>query len=738
MGVIGSSKSAKTLRKQLIARRRDNVNVLVFGEPGLCKDRFAYLVHYGAQGTAMHDGRATGPLLLVQCEKVSQRAERLFGTARQPGLLESVDAGTLVLNNAHCLNSRVKSQVARLILNGTYVSPGDGSEKRSRLRIVVVAEKTISEFEGLPKDSLAKIKVPALRIRRQDIRDLVSRELRRLCRLKGIPVPDVEAGAIRKLEAYDFPGNIRELYGLVGRALDARPKGASIAAELFWPAQSTKKLDLFKVNLFDVFPGLRDFLRSDFFPEQLNHGFTKYVFAAFVALLFIGPQTRDANFGLNLFWAWWWPGILLTYPLVGRLWCAICPFMIYGEVVQRWRLAQGAVLQKWPTEKLEQFGGWFLVALFFAILLWEEVWNLENTAYLSAWLLLLITAGAMVCSWFFERRMWCRHLCPIGGMNGLYAKLSLTELRSERGQCNAECSTYHCYKGGPAEGDGQETLGCPLYSHPASLRDNRDCVLCMTCLKACPHQNVRLNLRAPGVDFGFPFLFPVPGTSAAAEHAASAHEVALMLLLLGAVYCHRLPGLLSQAGLEGEAAAAIMTDRGFEGLAGAHGIWATAALAVPGLSVWLTDWIARAALATLAPGRWSPRPFVELAYCYLPLTWLASLAFYLDLGMTEAGRVLVAAEKTLNYFIAGVLGMFGVSNESALSIPVPVVVASPDVVAFLQGILLLAGAGFSSLLLRKLGRQTPLVQVHQILILFITTELFVLVVGNVSIPLSSA
>ncbi|CAK0801598.1 unnamed protein product [Prorocentrum cordatum] len=412
--------------------------------------------------------------------------------------------------------------------------------------------------------------------------------------------------------------------------------------------------------------------------------------------------------------------------------------MIYGEVVQRWRVAQGAVLQRWPTQRLEQFGGWFLVALFFGILLWEEVWNLENTAYLSAWLLLLITAGAVICSWFFERRMWCRHLCPIGGMNGLYAKLSLTELRSERGQCNAECSTYHCYKGGPPEGEGQETSGCPLYSHPASLTDNRDCVLCMTCLKACPHQNVRVNLRAPGVDFGFPFLFPVPGTSSAAEHKASAHEVALMLLLLGAVYCHRLPGLLSQAGFEEQAAAAVVAERGFGGLAGAHGVWAAAALVVPGLSVWLADGIARAALAAASPRRWSPRPFVELAYCYLPLTWLASLAFYLDLGMTEAGRVLVVAEKTLNYFIAGFLLSFGVNNESALSAPVPVVVASADVVAFLQGMLLLAGAGFSSLLLRKLGGQTPLVTVHQFLLLTITAELFILVVGGVSIPFSSA
>jgi hypothetical protein len=46
------------------------------------------------------------------------------------------------------------------------------------------------------------------------------------------------------------------------------------------------------------------------------------------------------------------------------------------------------------------------------------------------------------------------------------------------------CSTYHCYKGGPEEPPlGQETGGCPLYSHPAQLTDNRNCVLCMECDK---------------------------------------------------------------------------------------------------------------------------------------------------------------------------------------------------------------------------------------------------------------
>ncbi len=46
----------------------------------------------------------------------------------------------------------------------------------------------------------------------------------------------------------------------------------------------------------------------------------------------------------------------------------------------------------------QAWGPLFLLALFGGILVWEEVRDLPNTAYLSAWLLLLITAGAMVCA----------------------------------------------------------------------------------------------------------------------------------------------------------------------------------------------------------------------------------------------------------------------------------------------------------------------------------------------------
>lgn len=722
-GVVGSSLYARTLRKQMLQLQRDRRNVFMFGEPGLYKDEFASLIHFGAVSRDRQAGLEAGPLLFLECGQVSARGRRVFGRPGRPGLLDRAEKGTLLINNLQRANTQLRQEVAELMATGSYVSRADGQRRHSRLRVIAVSDEDCKELEDIPSDLVMKVKVPPVRVRPQDIRSLVAFELRRRSQLSGRPVPTVEEAALKRLEAYDFPGNVAELFAVVDRALLDLPDEGALTAELFWQAQNIKKLDGFRVSLFDAFPSLREFVLSDMWPEQINHGFTKYAFVVFNVLLFVGPQTRDMNFGLNLFWDWWWPGILLAYPIIGRLWCAVCPFMIWGEVVQRWRVSTGAVLLKWPTDLLTKYGYWFLFWLFAAILVWEECWDLRNTAYLSSCLLLLITAGAMVCSWFFERRMWCRYLCPIGGMNGLFAKLSLTELRAQR-VCKARCTSANCYKGGLAEGEGQQTGGCPLYTHPANLVDNRDCTFCMTCVKACPHESPQLNLRAPGLDFGYPFLFPLPGTEGAQTHSASAHEVALMFLLLGAVVCHHLPELLRQLHVEDSVAAALLEDRAAACLA------AAAALAAPGLLAWGADAAMRAAGRAYAPEEQPPQGFVELAYCYLPLVWLANLAHYLLPAMTEAGLVLPVAARSLG-FLAAHLGVPGEQLRAGLASvegSLPTLTTGADVAAFVQGATLLLGAGISSLMLVKLGEQRRFIWFYQLSICAMTFELFQLIV----------
>ncbi|CAN5826748.1 sigma 54-interacting transcriptional regulator [soil metagenome] len=658
-GVVGGSRYAIRLRQnirevtRLDAQDGRRSPVLIFGEPGLGKDNLAALIHFGSANKA-------APMVRVNCETL--RSQDLFGRGEQPGLLEWLGSGTLLLNNVQDLGDDLKAPILRLVESGEYrpvTREGEAPmpQKTSPAWILMVSEKALPDFTRV---SAKQIKSPPLRVRKADIEAQVNYFAQLLCRQRGLCKRRLAPEALRRLQSYDFPGNLTELESMVERAVSQSGQSSVLTEEVFWAEE--KQSRRFRFNLFKGYPQLRKFALSQWWPDRINYGLTLWLYPIVVAVLMWGPQTRDQNFALNMFWAWWWPLILLSFPFVGRLWCAVCPFMIYGEVAQFLSLkVWPRQLQGWPRAWAERWGGWILYGGFAAILLWEELWNLENTAYLSGWLLIIITAGAVVCSVLFERRFWCRYLCPIGGMNGLFAKLSMVELRAQQGICSASCNTYHCYKGGPAEGEGQATGGCPVYSHPAQLTDNRNCVLCMTCLKACPHQSVELNLRPPGIGLW-------------TSHATSGYEVALLLLLLGAVFLHRLPALTTL--LLGDA-------RLLESWSG-HAIAAIIALFLPGAIAVGVDWV-----RSQLQGTGATRTFLELAYGYLPLLLFASLAHYLLLGLAEAGQIVPVFWATWGLPMAG-----------------GSLVAHPAVIAFLQGVALIFGAFLSILLTQKIGRQS--------------------------------
>ena len=657
-GVIGKSRYATRLRSQIKQASQTRESVLLFGEPGLEKDNLAALIHFGSANRRQ-------PIIKVDCAKLQTSGAELFGrSGGKPGLIASLQSGTLILNNIHLLPAELTDAIATLIKNDRYTlvtRPGSKESKiqTSQARIILISEQTIPAIDSVV-DKL--IKIPPLRVRKSDIEEQIKYYLNLISRNKCLKKAKITSEAIRNLQSYDFPNNLRELESIVERALSQLQGCDDITEEVVWQGKSKKKQ--YRLNLLNKYPRLRYFLRSDWFPDKINYGFTLSFFAFIVLVLFLAPQNRESNFALNLFWAWWWPGVLIAFPFVGRLWCAVCPFMIYGEITQKLSLMLfPRQLKKWPRNAAEHWGGWFLFGLFALILLWEELWNLENTAYLSAWLLLIITAGAMICSAIFERRFWCRYLCPIGGMNGLFAKLSMTELRAQQGTCSAECTTYQCYKGGAAKGEGQETNGCPLYSHPAQLTDNRDCVLCMTCLKACPHRSVEFNLRPPGIELW-------------TTHNPRSYEVALLFLLLNVVFLHRLPEISARLGWD------LHLDR-----FSTHALVSVIALILPVAIPFLAQIAIE--LVGKVTSQYSPRKFVELAYGYLPLVLAGNLAHYLRMGLGEGGKILPVTMAT-----------FGLNGAS-----LPILVAHPAVIAFLQGSCLISGILFSILLTQKIARQ---------------------------------
>ncbi len=673
-GIVGKSRYAVRLRSQIKEATENREPVIIFGEPGLEKDNIAALIHFGSSCRQE-------AIIKVDCSALSSSGADLFGkVGSKMGLIEALGKGTLILNNIQEIPPELIPPIADLLRHNSY-SPvsryaGENPDKKINLaRIIFISEKTIPEIDSLVGNS---IKVPPLRVRKTDIEEQINYYLSIIGRKRGIKKPKLTPEALRRLQAYDFPNNLRELENLAERAITQLDKSSLITEEIIWPSKTINKR--FRINLLNPYPRLRKFLRSDWWPTRINYGFTVVAFALINIVLFVYPQQRSENFALNFFWAWWWPLILLIFPFLGRVWCAVCPFMIYGEITQKLSLYLfPRQLKKWPRAVAQKYGGWFAYGLFALILLWEELWNLENTAYLSSCLLLLITAGAMIFSAIFERRFWCRYLCPIGAMNGMFAKLSITELRAQQGTCSAECDTYQCYKGGPEKGEGMKTDGCPLYSHPAQLEDNRDCVLCMTCLKACPHRSVEFNLRPPGIELW-------------TSHTPLTYEVALLFLLLGAVFLHHLPKIVSAFNLPLDLA----------------NFWHHLALSCAVLfSPVIIPFLGYGAMKTISPMllKLKPRNFIDLAYGYLPLVLAANLAHYLQLGLGEAGRILPVTFAT-----------FGLAGEN-----LPVLVAHSAVIEFLQGSVLIIGLLTSILLTQKIAKQPLRFILPQYLALLILT-----------------
>ena len=572
-GVVGSSRYAQRLRGAVLeaARNPQRQPVLISGEPGLEKDNLAALVHYGS---------AERRRLLVRLD-----AGDLQGSALS--LLNELGSSTLLVSGMDRIDVKVQQRLIGM-------ARGDAPEFQGR--VLFTSEAAIPALDGL----VQTIRVPPLRVRRTDLGDWLRYRLRlQSPGLGWSQPPALPDSVVRRLQNHDFANNLRELEAMVDRALrQARQQSQGelpplLPEEVFWTEEKTRRAR------FDVWrwkPQLRDWMRAPSLWNTLLFGLVSWLFVAVNLALWLGPQDRAANPMLTLFWAWWWPLILLSYPLVGRLWCAICPFMVWGQIVQRltpWRK------KRWPHGDVDRWGAPALAAGFAAILLWEEVWNLEDTAWLSSCLLLLITAGAVISSTVFEKRFWCRYLCPVGGMNGLFAKLSILELRAEVGTCSGSCSSYACFKGGPADGEGLATEGCPLGTHPAHLSDNRNCVLCMTCTQACPNRSVQLRLRPPAADLQRSMQAPDG-------------ERGLILVLAGGICLHHWERLLGWLPL----APASM----HEGPLLARLSFATLALALPA-----------------AAGVWLHRRWL---YAVLPMLWALLLARHLPIGMAEAGTVL--------------------------------------------------------------------------------------------------
>lgn len=193
-----------------------------------------------------------------------------------------------------------------------------------------------------------------------------------------------------------------------------------------------------------------------------------------------------------LVWFLWWPAMVWTAVLLGRVWCAVCPLELVANGSERLARRLGVkqrVLGKWLRS------GALIVALYGLIQMLVAGAHLHRIpAYTSLFLWGLLTAAALA-GFFFKDRAFCRGFCPVGLLLGTYGRGAMLAVRStSRDQC-AACTGKDCVRG--CNRTKADARSCPSLLNPARVNSNSDCLVCGQCVKVCQPDNMGLFLRRP-------------------------------------------------------------------------------------------------------------------------------------------------------------------------------------------------------------------------------------------------
>ncbi|OGT93712.1 MAG: Fis family transcriptional regulator [Gemmatimonadetes bacterium GWC2_71_9] len=229
--IVGSSPAIRQLIERIEKVAPTGSRLLITGENGTGKELVARAVHRLSP-------RAAKPFVEVNCAAIPGELieSELFGHVKgsftgafadRTGKFEQADGGTLFLDEVGDMSAAAQSKVLRALQEGVITPIGSAKSVMVDVRVLAATNKRLEDEiaagrfreDLLYRLNVVPVEVPPLRMRRDDIPQLVSHFTAQLAAGQGIPARAFAEGALERLKRHAWPGNVRELRNTIERLL---------------------------------------------------------------------------------------------------------------------------------------------------------------------------------------------------------------------------------------------------------------------------------------------------------------------------------------------------------------------------------------------------------------------------------------------------------------------------------------------------------------------------------------
>src|SRR5215469_812393 len=228
--IYGDSPAMHEVRERIARVAPTHATVLITGETGTGKEVVARAIHRNSP-------RAPKPFVAVNCAAFTETLleSELFGHEKgaftgadrtRQGLFEAAHEGTLFLDEAGEMSLAAQAKLLRILMDGQLLRVGSTRPRTVDVRVLVATHRNLSQrvHDGLFREDLfyrlavVPIDIPPLRDRCEDIPGLCEMFSRQVSTELKLPPRKISPAACQGLQAYHFPGNLRELKNLIERA----------------------------------------------------------------------------------------------------------------------------------------------------------------------------------------------------------------------------------------------------------------------------------------------------------------------------------------------------------------------------------------------------------------------------------------------------------------------------------------------------------------------------------------